>query len=254
MTAYDAFLADIYDHSPYFCQGRTRELDRFNAPYFRHLEGRSKSVLEFGSGTGMLTIPLATRGYGVTSVDNSPDMHDVLGAKLRDVEPQVAGRVEQVLADALTYRAPEPAETIVMPEGILIALPDRALQRALLESCHRNLAPGGRLMTDFFQPRFDLVHRDELTEFTRFRTPDGRAYLMTMRLRNDRYTQVQHWTATYAELAGGETVREVVVEVPFRYLTASEIELLLELCGFRVVELDTEYADRRGFFLVAEKT
>src|SRR5438552_2847747 len=131
-VAYDKFIADIYDSSPYFGQGKTRELEKFNAPYFRQLAHRTGRLLEFGSGTGNLTIPLARAGYEIDSVDISPYMHDVLARKLKNEEERVVRNVNQILADATTYLGPEPYHSIIMPEGILIALPDAELQMALL--------------------------------------------------------------------------------------------------------------------------
>lgn len=254
MVAYDKFIADIYDSSPYFGQGKARELEKFNAPYFQHLASNHGRILEFGSGTGMLTIPLARAGYELDSVDISPYMHDVLTRKLKNEEERVVRRVKQIVADALTYIGPTPYQSIVMPEGILIALSSVELQMGLLQSCHRNLAAGGRILMDFFQPSYKVIHYEALTEYSRFRTPEGEVYLLRIDFTNDKYSQIQHWRVTYTKVESGEERDSIVVDLDFRYVFLSEIKLMLEANGFRVVELDIEYADRRGFFVVAEKT
>lgn len=253
MTYYEEFLSEIYDSSPYFGQGRRRELDAFNDFYFEHLGGPDTSILEFGSATGMLTIPLARAGYSLDSVDNSPSMHKVLARKLRDEDQRVSRRVNQIYADALTFQGPDLYDTIVMPEGILIAIPDAKAQVALLESCYRNLKPGGWLLTDFFQPRYDLISQGSLTEYTRFRTPEGETYLMEITVVNDRYTQVQHWQVTYSLIENNETVHTIDVNVKFRYLFYSEVQLMLAACGFKEVAIDVHYAGGRGFALIAQK-
>lgn len=252
-VAYDKFIADIYDSSPYFGQGKTRELEKFNAPYFQHLAGRARRILEFGSGTGMLTIPLARAGYEVDSVDISQYMHDVLRRKLEREESQVVRKVNQIVADATAYVASEPYQSIVMPEGILIALPSLDLQMALLRNCHRNLAAGGRIYIDFFQPYYKAIYLEQLTEYSRFRTPDGSTYLLKIDFANDKYTQIQHWSVTYTKVENGESRESIVVELDFRYVFYSEATLMLQVTGFRPVECDVGYADGRGFFVVAEK-
>ncbi|HLG54326.1 MAG TPA: class I SAM-dependent methyltransferase [Vicinamibacterales bacterium] len=252
-VAYDRFIADVYDSSPYFGQGKARELEKFNAPYFRRLAGRTGRILEFGSGTGMLTVPLARAGYQIDSVDISPFMHDVLTRKLQNEEPRVLSNVNQILSDATTYIGPEPYNSIVMPEGILIALPSVDLQMSLLRSCHRNLAAGGRIHIDFFQPYYKAIYQENLKEFSRFRTPTGETYLLTIEITNDKYSQIQHWKGTYTRVENGESRDSTVVDLDFRYVFYSEIQLMLQLTGFQLIELDTEYADRRGFFLVAER-
>ena len=253
MVAYDKFIADIYDFSPYFGQGKTRELEKFNAPYFRHLAGRPGRILEFGSGTGMLTIPLARAGYELDSVDISPYMHDVLARKLANEEDHVVRNVKQIVADATTYVAPSPYHSIVMPEGILIALPSFDLQMALLRSCHRNLAPDGRIHIDFFQPHYKAIYLGTLTEVSRFRTPTGQTYLMSIEFTTNRHSQFQNWKVTYTEVERGDERECIRVNLDFRYVFRSEIELMLQVAGFRLLELDLDYADGRGYFLVAEK-
>lgn len=253
MVAYETFLAEIYDSAPYFGQGRTRELDKFNAPYFRHLSGRDGRILEFGSATGSLTVPLARAGYEIDSVDISPYMQNVLTRKLENEQREVARKVNQIVADATTYMGPGPYQTVVMPEGILIALPDAELQMAILQSCHRNLAPGGRLYLDFFQPFYKAIYQEKLTEYSRFRTPDGRTYILTVNFTNNSYSQIQHWMVTFTHWERGEQQETVTVDLDFRYVFYSECNLMLRLAGFRTVEFDVEYAERRGFFVAAEK-
>ncbi|WP_113700941.1 class I SAM-dependent methyltransferase [Nonomuraea lactucae] len=253
MTYYEDFLSGVYDSSPYFGQGRMRELDRFNAFYFERLREPGAPILEFGSATGMLTIPLARAGHTLDSVDNSSSMHKVLAGKLAQESEQVAGRVNQIFADALTYQGPGPYDTIVMPEGILIAIPDADAQLALLRSCHRNLAAGGVLLTDFFQPRYDVIAQGGLTEYSRFRTPSGETYLMEISFSNDSHSQVQEWRVTYSRVEDGEIVETTGVVVKFRYLFCSEVRLMLAACGFRDVEIDVDYAGGRGFAVAARK-
>ncbi|WP_167229062.1 class I SAM-dependent methyltransferase [Massilia rubra] len=253
MVSYEKFIAEIYDSSPFFGQGKARELEKFNAPYFRYLKDRSKRILEFGSGTGMLTVPLARAGYQLDSVDISPFMHDVLKSKLEQQSDAVRQCVKQIVADATSYRGAAPYDTIVMPEGILIALPSDALQMALLRSCHRNLAPGGLILIDCFQPYYQVISGEKKTDYSRFRTPDGRTYLMQIHFTNDSYTQIQNWHVIYTEIVDGNELPGIVVNLDFRYVFCSELKLMLEIAGFRVVELDVEFAERRGFFLAAEK-
>jgi SAM-dependent methyltransferase len=259
---YDAFLSRIYDDAPYFGQNRSREPDLFNGFYFEHLRDKTRRILELGSATGMLTIPLARAGFLVDSVDISPFMHEVLGERLRAEDAAVAGRVRQILADATTYRADEPYDSIVMPEGVMLALGTRELQLALLDNCHRNLRPGGRIYADLAQPRYKLLHEQTLQEHTRFRTRGGDDYLLSVTFRYDRYSQIETWNAMFARQGAGPrsgpggdpaALDQVDVELSFRTLFHSEIELMLERCGFRLIDLDVNLARGLGFAVIAEK-
>lgn len=250
---YEKFLSDIYDDSPYFGQARAREPDKFNGYYLDYLTDRSRPLLEFGSGTGMLTVPMARAGFKLDSVDISPYMHDVLSSKLALEPAEVTANVKQIVADALSYRGPDLYDAIVMPEGILIALPDRDLQFALLESCQRNLRTGGRILTDLFQPRYKLIYQKDATEHTRFRTRAGEDYLLSITFHNDEYTQIQEWDCTFTRAPRSPQPESTRVNVKFRYLFQSELDLMLRQTGFKVVKIDCSYADARGFSVVAEK-
>ncbi|MCE9575987.1 MAG: class I SAM-dependent methyltransferase [Deltaproteobacteria bacterium] len=248
---YDDFLSRIYDEAPYFGRERARELEQYNAFYFAHLHDKSRRILEIGSGTGMLTVPLARAGFLVDSVDISSAMHEVLAEKLSAEDESVARRVRRILADATTHVGEEPYDTIAMPEGVVIALPSRELQIALFESCHRNLRVGGRLYADFAQPRWKVVYEQTLQEHTRFRMHSGDEYLLSVTFRNDRHTQIEEWDVVFAKQ--GVPPEPIEVKVSFRFLSYSELQFMLERCGFKVIAIDVNHSHGRGFAVIAEK-
>lgn len=250
---YEKFLSEIYDDSPYFGQARSRELDKFNSFYFDELDDKDQKILEFGSATGMLSIPLARAGYKLDSVDISPYMQDVLSKKLEKESEVTRSNINQIVADATQYKGDELYNSIVMSEGILIAIPDSKIQMELLRNCHRNLKKGGRIYTDFFQPRYDVISGDVTNEFSRFRTKDGEIYLLDISFENDSYNQIQKWNAKYTKMDRLSKSEPIEINVSFRYIFNSEIRLMLQECGFKVIKIDTDYADRRGFSVIAEK-
>jgi SAM-dependent methyltransferase len=250
---YEDFLSRIYDDAPYFGQARTREPELFNGFYFEHLRGRSSRVLEFGSATGMLTLPLAQAGFTVDAVDISPSMHAVLADKLRAEDAAVSGRVRQILADATTFLGDEPYDSIVMPEGIVIAIPDREMQIALFANCYRNLRRGGRVYSDFCQPRMKVVYHKTLQEHTRFRTQSGEEYLLSMKFCHDNYSQVEVQEAVFTRKGHATPSDPIALTVSFRYLYHSEIQFMLERCGFKLIDIDVNHARGQGFAVIAEK-
>lgn len=250
---YDQFLSRIYEDAPYFGQPRARSLDTFNGFYFKRLGEPPRRVLELGSATGMLTVPLARRGFEVDSVDISAAMHEILAEKLRAEEPSVAQRVRQIVGDAITYSGEERYETIVMPEGVVISIPDREAQLALLDNCYRNLASGGRLYADFVQPRWKLIYEQTLQEHTRFVSRTGEQYLLSLTFRNNRHTQVEDWRLVFTHENGARKSERIEVNVQFRFLSHSEVTLMLERAGFKVVDIDVNHAGGRGFAVIAEK-
>lgn len=250
---YDHFLSRIYDDAPYFGQNRSREPELFNGFYFEHLRDKTGRVLEFGSATGMLTVPMARAGFSMDSVDISPFMQDILTERLQAEDASVSSRVRQFLADATTFLGDERYDSIVMPEGMLLSLGARDLQIALLENCHRNLRKGGRIYTDFGQLRSKVMHEKTLREHTRFRTRSGDEYLLSITFQYDRHSQIEVWDAVFAKQGPASAAEKIAVTVSFRYLFYSETQLLLERCGFKVIDIDVNHARGLGFAVIAEK-
>src|SRR3990167_6113009 len=74
---YDKALSFFYDditRSGYYDYNKEVKL-------IKKILGSRKTLLELGSGTGNLLIPLAKAGFKVTGIDNSPHMIKLLGAK-----------------------------------------------------------------------------------------------------------------------------------------------------------------------------
>jgi ubiquinone/menaquinone biosynthesis C-methylase UbiE len=250
---YNRFIAQIYDDSPYFGKARMKEIDKFNGFYLRELDKAPERILEFGSGTGPLTIPLARMGHTIDSVDISSHMHDVIREKLEDEDMEVCERINLIETDAIQFKGAQLYKTIVMPEGILIALADPKQQIDLLYSCNRNLIVGGRFYCDCFQPNYKRIYGKDTTEHTRFRTKTGQLYILSVSFLNDEYTQIQKWNMTYTRISRGVEEEKINVTLEFRYVFYSELLLLLEKCGFKPINIDVSYADHRGFSIIAEK-
>jgi SAM-dependent methyltransferase len=250
---YDEFLSRIYDDAPYFGRARATEPELFNGFYFENIRDKSRRILEFGSATGMLTLPMATAGYTIDSVDISPAMQAIVSERLQAAEPAVAGRVRQFVADATTFVGDAPYDSIVMPEGILLSLGDRDLQLALLESCHGNLGKGGRIYTDFCQPRYKVVCAKTLREHTRFRTRNGDDYLLSITFRYDVHSQIETWDTVFAKQRAARDPETIELSVSFRYLYHSELVFMLERCGFKVIDINVDHARGVGFSVIAEK-
>lgn len=250
---YDSFLARIYDDSPSFGKVKINNLERMNAFYMEGARICEGPVLEFGTATGMLTIQLAREGYKVHSVDISPYMHQVVREKLEKEEKHVSDNITLILGDALEYKHSELYNMIAIPDGLFLAIADQEQQLTLLNNCNRNLNKGGRLYLDIFQPMERIIYDRQLSECTRFRTKNGELFLMTTNYTVDLYPQIQYCDFVYTKMNKGKAMEEFKVNIVYRYVYHSELELMLKHCGFKVVEIDTTYIDGRGFAVIAEK-
>jgi SAM-dependent methyltransferase len=106
-------------------------------------------VLEFGCGTGRVLVPTAAKGIEITGVDASEAMLAQLRARLPGADVR--------LGDMRDFDAGRtfPLVTIPFrPIAHVIAAEDHV---RLFSNMRRHLAPGGRLVFDFFHPKLAML-------------------------------------------------------------------------------------------------
>jgi SAM-dependent methyltransferase len=97
----------------------------------------SERILDLGCGTGHLTQQIADHGALVVGIDSSPEMI----AQARQNYPKL--RFE--LADAASYRAPEPFDAVFSNAALHWIQPPEAVAGSIATA----LKPGGRLVAEF---------------------------------------------------------------------------------------------------------
>jgi ubiquinone/menaquinone biosynthesis C-methylase UbiE len=121
------------------------------SPGFRHLRDRiveiaapkpEHTIVDLGSGTGLLTLAFAERAARVWAVDSSPAMIEYLRVKARSGE---LDNVETVLASAVSLPLVDGMADLVVSNYCLHELRSSDKDRALGEAM-RVLKPGGRLV------------------------------------------------------------------------------------------------------------
>lgn len=102
------------------------------------------SVLELGSGTGRVAMPLAERGLTVTGVEIAPAMLAQAEAKRRTAPPQVAARITYRRGDMTALALGQTFDAVVVAFFSFAHLPGGMARRNALQGIARHLKPGGR--------------------------------------------------------------------------------------------------------------
>lgn len=239
---YDA-CADFYDDD-YQAIGRSEDVGL----YVELARRAGGPVLEMGCGSGRVLLPTARAGVEVAGVDASPRMLDRLRRRLEDEPPEVARRVRLAEAD---LAAPglgvaggafggERFALVTAPFRVIQHLVGRGEQRAWLAAVARLLAPGGELVFDVFQPQFDEVADG----------PAGSVDVEREEPESGRRVRRVVWVAHHPELQTFDLRFEWLIERPdgtsrgtrkaettVRWFTRFELENLLELAGFEVLDV-----------------
>jgi SAM-dependent methyltransferase len=254
-SSYDAIpdFGLLYDSVPLYA---ARQDVAF---YVEEAKATRGAVLEVGCGTGRILLPIARTGAAITGIDESKHMLERCHAKLAAEPAAVRARVKLAQHDMRDFELDEKFGLIIAPFRVVQHLTTVDDQLRFLQAVARHLAPGGCLVFDVFNPRFDIlvaangVEREDTPEQ---RLPDGRTLRRTYRIVRVRWID----QVSEAELVYYVDATRYVQAFEMRWYLAAELRNLLARAGFRVREFYGDFA--RGplvdgcpeFVVVAEFT
>jgi ubiquinone/menaquinone biosynthesis C-methylase UbiE len=230
---YDSFIADYYDESP-IVSGRTVDV----AFYRDAAREIGDPILELGCGTGRITMALAQMGKRVTGLDISEKMLERAAKKRAALYTEERERVHLVQGDMAQFDLGEKFKLILMPFRPFQHLLEVREQLACLECTRKHLAPGGRLILDFFQTdperMHDPVHMRE-TPLVEYNTSDGRQVRISERVAAfHRAEQCNDVEMIYSVTHRDGRKERLVFAWRLRYFFRYEVQHLLARCGFQV--------------------
>lgn len=234
-VGYDNFLAEIYDYSPYFGKERF-ETGYATEYYINHLpDKKDGKVLELVTCTGGLTIPMARAGYKVDSIDASAAVQDIVKSKLKEEPLFVSDNIMLKCVDVFNYETDKKYSALVMPDSFLHAVADERLQEKLIEKCNELLDNGGVLIADIFVPWKNVIEKKELNQCSRFRTKEGKLYIVYAHHKIDIDKQLHIIEFTHELYGKGIKCEHTVV---YRYMYLRQMIELLERNGFIISDVD----------------
>lgn len=102
------------------------------------------SLVDFGAGTGRLSIPLAQAGYVVTAVEPCQEMVDILAAKGVAAGVQIRTHVERMQ----DFNGQGKFDIALCVFTVVLYLPDEVSLRQALANLAQSLKKGGHLLID----------------------------------------------------------------------------------------------------------
>jgi len=199
-------------------------------------------VLELACGTGRLVLPLAAAGSHVTGADLSPAMLALAHEKVRGAGLQE--RVRLVQGDMQSLDLGRKFGLVIIGLNSLMHLETQAGQLQALENAARHLAPGGRLVVDLFNAEVALPDRQQEGQLFLHclkLLPGGAHLLHFQSPKVDRAAQRVTMTNYYDEMKPGGQLRRHLSPFTLRYVSAAELELLLQRAGLAVEALYGTY-------------
>jgi SAM-dependent methyltransferase len=205
--------------------------------------GEGSVVLELGSGTGRLTLPLARAGHPMIGLDLSPAMLTRARARLAAEPEEVRRRVTLLAGDVrdAEFTPPSVPDLVIAPFRVLQHFPSIDDQLRVFALARRVLRPGGRFVLDLFNPDYAMMTSDrsaEVEDVAERPLGDGRTVRRTVRI------AAVHWAEQVSDVEliyhvrTGEHTERVVQAFQMRWFTPAEVAHLAARAGF---ELETLY-------------
>jgi len=232
-------FAEFYDHLDVY-------VSRSDVDFFvSEAVAAHGPVLELGCGTGRVLLPCARAGVAIWGLDSSEAMLARCRHKLASEAEEVRSRVVLSQGDMRSFRFDTKFQLVTIPFRPFQHLAAVEEQLSCLESIHRALTEGGRLILDLFNPSLTVLvdesRFDEHSSGEPFTLPDGRVVERTERVTGRDYLGqvVSVDLIFYVTHPDGRRER-LVQSIEMRYFFRFEVEHLLALSGF---EIEAAYCD-----------
>jgi ubiquinone/menaquinone biosynthesis C-methylase UbiE len=234
------------DYAPFYDWENARTRKREDVAFWRQLATRVKGpVLELGSGTGRISLPLMRAGVSLVGIDRSQLMlrraarrSKALGSRRRQ-----RGRITLVRGDIRVLPfAPHRFEMVIAPYGVLQSMLSEHDLAAALGSVSRVLKAGGIFGVDLVP---DVPNWKEYRNQVQLRGPAGRGAHLTLveSVRQDRRRHLTTFVQKYIERRGSKKTPHQF-ELTFRTLPVRAMVRRLEAAGFVVEAILGDYRGR----------
>jgi SAM-dependent methyltransferase len=235
------------EYAPFYDWENARTQGRRDVPFWRRLtSGVRGRVLELGTGTGRISVPLARGGVALVGIDRSAPMLDRAARRAalqarRDRHAR--GHLTLVRGDirSLPFRSGQ-FHMVLAAYGVLQSILRERDLTATLDSVSRVLAPGGAFAVDLVPdvPNW-REYRDRVQ--LRGRAAGGAHLTLIESVRQDRRRRLTTFEQRYVERTG-RRVAEHRFELTFRTLPVRQMARRLEAAGFRVEAVLGDYQGR----------
>jgi SAM-dependent methyltransferase len=219
--------ADCYD-ALYLDKDYEAECDLIEQVLRTYGEGKIRSILDLGCGTGNHALPLARRGFQVVGVDRSKFMLEQARSKAAASGCSSPDHFHHL--DIRSADLGQNFDAVLLMFAVLGYQVSNADVRGTLHTARRHLRPGGILLFDIWYGPAVLTQRpsDRVKIIPSGTGKIVRTSSSTLDSKRHSCTVRYHvW-----KIAGGRLLSETEEEHMVRYFFPMELSLFLELTGF----------------------
>lgn len=204
-------------------------------------------ILDLGTGTGRILIPLAVAGSEVVGLDPSAAMLRMAAAKLTAAS-KVTGRVRLVQGDMTDFALEQRFPLVIVSGRSFQHLAEPERQRQALNCVRRHASANGHLIVHLFDPRIEMLAQyssgsvGEEPRIARHPTSGNLVRRTVVGRQCDPDRQLLFEAVLFEEIDDeGRVVSSEETTWAARWSLRREMAYLFELCGFKVIKLHSDF-------------
>jgi len=227
-SEYSGFFAEFYDilHS---------NLD--DVEIYKELADQyGPNILEIGSGTGRILLPLARDGYEVTGLELNEDMLKICQKKIEEESDETIQNIDLFKGDMRDFELDKKFDLIIAPCNVICHLIDRSDLKRSFSCFKKHLVEDGVLVIDNSLPDVESMVEDNRSEqVLEFTHPEnGRKIVNKFTPTYDFVEQIETDSIVIREYDGKTKTREAKVEEKLTFYFPKELRAMLRSAGLEI--------------------
>lgn len=225
---YTSFFAEFYD----ILQSNTSDIKAL----IKIAQKQGQTVLELGSGTGRILIPLAKAGLNVTGLEFSRDMIDIANRKLEAEDSKVRNRCKIMQGDVLDFNLNAAFDLVLASCNFINHFTDYKSLKQIFSNARDHLKDNGVFLIDCSLPNVKaMIHGNNKHEvFDYFYPKNGTKIKDKFTPSYDLINLLEHDHIVLEEYKEKQLLRREECKETVSFYFPREIIFLLETEGFDV--------------------
>jgi len=229
-SEYSGFFAEFYD----ILHSNLNDL-KF---YKNMAKEYGPRILEIGSGTGRILLPLAREGYQMTGLELNEDMLEICRKKIKEENDETIEKIELIKGDMRDFEIDEVFDLIIAPCNVICHIIDSSDLRKTLNCFKGHLAKDGVMVIDNSLPDIESMvennGREKVLELTN--PKNGRKIVNRFTPTYDFVEQVKKDSIIIREYDGETKTREAEVNEKLTFYFPRELRAVIRSEGFEIFE------------------